>query len=318
MESAKESKRPESQKCINRRSKSSSSKIENTLYIVLETEVLFLAQIKNFASVFLDSKTHSLEDMYLHQIEVPEARKLVGFDAHSSLICMIFNKIIVETEASIELLKKLLANDQKCNAQHKSNQKITLREFCNHIESNISILFRAAYLCWEWILQAIDFWRTSESNFSARLPDFVEKFIYHQPNIQNVVEQLLTTFYDDLAIISESPGDVKTKFAFLIKFFKFETVLENIFTLPLVRALNYTHILKILEANTPEDHFDYLGILKAQKSFSIIVRPIFKRVKEYNKLEEVAKELPTHLHLSVSLKDYLKRHITPKWSIYLI
>lgn len=283
-------------KSLQKRSKSSSSVIMNTLGIFFDTEVMFLAQIKNFVNVFLDAKTHSLEDMYLHQIEIPEARKLVGFDAHSSLLCMIFNNIIEQTETTITLIQKILS--QTSSSQKSSNPRISVRELCLHLESKTSNIFRAAYLCWEWILQAIDFWKSSESNFSARLPDFVEKFIYHQPDIQKVVDQLLSTFYKDLSSISDTFEPI-TKLALIFRFFQFDSVLENIFTLPLIRSLNYSHILKIFEAETPAGHIDHFSILKAQKAFSIIVRPIFKRVKEFNKLEETSKELPSHLQESV-------------------
>ena len=177
--------------------------------------------------------------------------------------------------------------------------KISIRSLARHIDLNVSPLFKAAYICWEWVLQAYDCWYSSENNFTARLPDFVEKFnTGNETRIQDYIRGLLSVFYQDVSSVSETVEPISQQ-ALLQRFLSFDTILENVFTLPLVRALNYSHIFKLFETMTPVDHADLLNVSKAQKSLLHIVRPILKRVKEYHRVEEFSKELPDHLRTQV-------------------
>lgn len=262
--------------------------------IILKSEHQFLQQLKNFSLTFLDTKNHSFEDAYFFQIEVPEARKLIKTHDHSSsasILFIIFNELIKQSEVTIVLLQKILTS------HHKSN----LRLFCEHVENNLSPLFQATFLAWEWALQGFDLWNKSEKHFKKRLIELSEKFCERSDiHINDLIVQLLSTFYEDIAKVSEVKEAKITKTKYLIRFFEFDSVLESIFSLPLVRSLNLAHVLKVFDTHVNTECSDYWCIPNAYQNLSQMISPLFKRVKEFNKLEKIANELPETLQPSVS------------------
>ena len=265
-----------------KRSKSQLSFVDNIFSVVLRSEVQFLSQLKNFSHTFLNSNGHSFEDTYLHQIEVPEARKATKIDSNSSIIYIIFSELINQTEITIQLLEKIIA--------HKANLKL----YCEHIENNLSPIYKAAFITWEWALQGYDMLFMSDKSFQNQVEELSIQFKTNGDiSIHQVYEQLLTTFYEQISIFSPKAKDI-TKTGFLLRYFKFDSILENIISLPLIRSLNISHILKILDSRLSESS-EYIYVTRTYKTFCQIVRPIFKRVKEYIRLEETAKQLPENL-----------------------
>merc|ERR1712100_843483 len=77
--------------------------IAKGLALVVDTEKQFVTYLNKFCSSFLSLKSHSLEDMYMHQIEVPDARKIVGFSSRGSLMHIIFSYLIVKIQLCLYL-----------------------------------------------------------------------------------------------------------------------------------------------------------------------------------------------------------------------
>jgi len=271
--------------------------IAKGLALVVDTEKQFVTYLNKFCSSFLSLKSHSLEDMYMHQIEVPDARKIVGFSSRGSLMHIIFSNLISQSENTIMLVSKAIALLEDPNP----TTRFSLKEFCVHLQNNIVPLFKASFLCWEWVLQAIDGWKATENNFRARIPDYEEKFRNDENmDIDKICYLLLKSFPKH--ILRQNFVDKRTQL--FQDFFRDSSMIESLFSLPLIRTLNYTLLMELFVAATSCDHEDYLTLTKSQNSLAGVFDPIIAKINDYqSNLVPLAAELPVELQ-SQFLKKY--------------
>ena len=251
--------------------------LRGALELLTQSEKGCLLYMSRFTEVFLKAQSHTLEDMYLHQIEVPEARKVIGFRSPRSLTHTIY----------FRLLEALQGSATHTRTSTNDEAELSIRDICTHIEHTLAPLFTAWSLCWEWVLQAVDSWMVTETNLAARLPDCYEKLQVDLVDMPTLLSQLTSEFYRDIDAITPNPShssSIETPiWTMVYSLVHSGSPLKEGFTLPLLRALNYAEILRLIQFNTPVEHVDYLSISAAVNCLQSVATPLFHRAREYHR-----------------------------------